>query len=98
MNLEIYGQDGEPVSAHGEYELGVDPALEPCPFCASDDIEVSNTHTAYYGGSCQQCGAEGPRQMADGYDGSHIYSRTEAERLHRNAFQKAIEAWNNRAA
>lgn len=93
MKLEIYGANGI-FSAHGEYDPGVDPMLEACPFCGSAEaLVVENTHTPSYAIMCK-CGAEmhGPCT----YD-HHIRSMARCRTLHKQAFRAAIEAWNTRA-
>jgi len=93
MKLEIISDSKHPpFSAHGESEPGVE-RLEPCPFCGSTDIVVENTHTPYYWGECQRCGAEGPTNSC-----RRETNRTRASvaRQHRRAFARACELWNRR--
>lgn len=100
MNLEIYGTSKSHFSAHGELVQEADTIekrLLPCPFCGSDVITVSNTHTPYYDAECQDCGAQGPpgRPTTKGGDG-HIRTKKLCQTLHREAFEDAIFAWNAR--
>lgn len=60
----------------------------PCPFCGSDDIELTNTHTACYWCECQNCGAQ---VTGEAYEGDH------SENAHKVAALSAIKAWNTRA-
>jgi hypothetical protein len=96
MKLEIYG--GTTLGGwrgHGEYEPGIDPRLDTCPFCDSDDIEVSNTHTPYYCAICTECGTEGPRNNV-GSAWSRSMSKRDVTVLHQRSFAKAINDWNTR--
>jgi len=96
MELEIYG--GPKCggwSGHGEYERGTDEPLHACPFCGSANVSVINTHTPYYTAKCRGCGAEGPRTNT-GDAWNRGMPRDATERLHREAFQAAVDAWNGR--
>lgn len=97
MELEIYGGPKHGGwSGHGEYEPGIDTPLRACPFCGGSNVTVTNTHTPYYGAECEDCGAEGPRPNT-GAAWKRGMSKAAAERLHREAFQAAVDAWNERA-
>jgi hypothetical protein len=97
MKLEIYGGPKHGGwSGHGEYEPGIDPRLDACPFCDSDEVDVSNTHTPYYNAECQQCGAEGPRNSV-GDAWTHSMSKSNVTTLHRQSFARAINDWNMRS-
>ena len=97
MDLELYGGPKHGGwSAHGEHQQGLDTPLRPCPFCGSEDLELSNTHTPYYAARCNECGTEGPTpRMGDAWN--RRMGRAATERLHREAFQAAVRAWNKRA-
>jgi hypothetical protein len=97
MKLEIYGgpKDGGWIG-HGEYEPGIDPRLDACPFCDSDDIEVSNTHTPYYHATCNECGTEGPFNRGAAAVWRRSMSKRDVTVLHQRSFAKAINDWNTR--
>lgn len=95
MNLKIYGgpKDGG-WRAHGEYEPGVDLPLGPCRFCGGDlSLDLSNSHTLCYNVTCEDCYAQGPH-CGDSDLITRRTSKKEVERLHRAAFDEALEAWN----
>lgn len=95
MKLEIFGDPEYGWSGHGEYEHGIDAHLNSCPFCDSDEIRVSNTHTPYYRAECTECGAEGPyNSIGDAWNRS--MSKSDATALHQLSFAKAIIDWNCR--
>lgn len=60
----------------------------PCPFCGSDDIQLRNTHAAYYWVECQGC-----RALVHG----EPYEADHSESAHKMAALSAIKAWNTRA-
>lgn len=94
MKLEVYG--GAMMggwSAHGEYEPGIDPPLNPCPFCHNAEIEVSNTHTPFFTARCTRCEAKGPRND-EGLAWRRGMGRAATEALHRRSFLRAIDDWN----
>ncbi len=93
MKLDIWGDPASGYSASGEYERGVDPRLQNCPFCDSDDIGAVNTYTPYYHGVCNNCDPEGPK-CGEFWD--RIPTRKDAWLLHIQAFNEAIAAWNTR--
>lgn len=103
MKLEIYGGPKEGGwSGHGEYQCGIDPPLEPCPFCGAGNVEgeleCDNTHTPFYSVRCEECGAEGPSTRAAGLRWRKSSTKKETEAIHRRAFSDAIKAWNKRSA
>lgn len=94
MKLDIFGgrsQGG--YSAHGESDI---EALAECPFCASDNIEVSNTHTPCYHAECLACGAQGPRIGLAPNEKQHERTRVGVQRQHETKFKGAVKAWNTR--
>lgn len=98
----LYSRNGSWHGGHGEYEPGVDPALKPCPFCGNTDLTCNNSHTPYYTVICENatdtegCGAEGPRTHRGDYQKKR-WSKKRVEQLHRDAFQDAIDVWNERS-
>ncbi len=67
---------------------------EPCPFCGSRSIEITNAHAACYTVACRECGAEvaGPNLDEDW--------KTAASKVasHRKAIRAAVVLWNRRPA
>lgn len=95
MKLQIFGDEEFGFSAHGEHEEIIDPALKPCPFCGGLEIKVENTHTPYYWAECETCWTEGPRtHIAEGSE--LVRPRSAVAAQHVEAFQAAIDAWNQR--
>jgi Lar family restriction alleviation protein len=97
LKLEIYGGPKHGGwSGHGEYEPS-DGYITSCPFCGSDYVTCANTHTPYYQVECEDCGACGPvrssQQIGDKW--TRRTNRRETERLHRESFRAAIDAWND---
>jgi DNA-binding ferritin-like protein (Dps family) len=71
-----------------------DEKLAPCPFCASNDLEVQNTWTAIYWVKCNGCSCE-----ILGEYGGDLIKCDEAdynEEAHKSSFLSAIEKWNTR--
>lgn len=95
MKLDIFGSHKTHWSGHGEYEPGVDPLLEACPFCGGNEIDLTNTHTPYYQAQCTSCDAAGP-QCGPPRGVPRRASRAVVEGLHRKFFTEAIQAWNKR--
>jgi len=93
MKLEIWGNKEAGFSAHGEYEPKIDQPLEPCPFCGSHDLEVSNSHTPSYSVECLCCEAE---KCGAYHYGKKCKTERKAELEHRKAFTSAIQEWNKR--
>lgn len=93
MKLEIYGNSKKGFSAHGEDNGEYD--LEPCPFCDSSDVEITNTHSPSYWAECNNCGAQGPSGRTSSV---RIARKTKSavRRQHEEAFSKAHELWNTR--
>lgn len=60
MNYRQHGSDGI-YKCHGESDETDN--IPACPFCESEDVENSNTHTPYYSVRCEDCGAEGPTSV-----------------------------------
>lgn len=88
-----------------------DAALNPCPFCGGDDLEIINTHTASFWVECVDCNARVPGGYVKGprrddrfhYDACPDGSRFDAtyDELHpeyQKAFRSAVLAWNTRAS
>ncbi|RRW89168.1 Lar family restriction alleviation protein [Pandoraea apista] len=88
-----------------------DAALNPCPFCGGDDLEIINTHTASFWVECVDCNARVPGGYVKGprrddrfhYEACPDGSRFEAtyDELHpeyQKAFRSAVLAWNTRAS
>lgn len=87
-------------------------ALLPCPFCGSDCVELSNTHTPSFWVGCKDCGAEvngqyfpsrRKRVTKFSYTATTPTSPFESNYagLHveyRKAADSAIAAWNRRTA
>lgn len=96
MKLEIFGVKNC-WSAHGEYQPGIDPPLEPCPFCGSQNIEIRNTHTPYYSGYCSDCRTEGPNHMEVEGASARLRTKRQCQVVHEAAFELAIELWNERS-
>lgn len=91
MHLDIYAASEEDgFAAHG---MSTNEDLDPCPFCGGMAIEVSNSHTPCYTGTCLSCGAEGPRHR---YDDTEPTNREHYEAQHRAAFAEAVKLWNQR--
>ncbi len=97
MEYTFIGAVNTDWSGHGEYQKGIDPALQNCPFCASDDLTVSNSWTPYYSVECECCGASVPGDFTppEGMTGA-IADKDECLRIHEAAFLSAIECWNTR--
>lgn len=93
-HLDIRGDAKNGFSAHyNEEHTKQDASLKPCPFCGSTDLELGNTHTPYYSVQCTTCSAE----VHGAYSyGNRIRSAVNCLRVHRKAFNSAVEAWNNR--
>lgn len=104
MKLKIIGGSVAGYSASGEHE-DTDRPLKPCPFCGSEDVTLGNTHTPHYRAQCEDCSAEGP----DGWDyipeefqalipkmPKKRMTKSLTMRIHKSAFEAAIDAWNNR--
>ena len=66
---------------------------EDCPFCGSADLELHNTHTAYYCVECNECGA----QVSGKPFGTRLPSNKLTMANHRRAKASALAAWNRRA-
>lgn len=92
MKLDIYGDTKSGFSAGGE---STDEYLYPCPFCGSFNVEIHNTHTPYYWGECQDCGAHGPKGAS--VRKQHTATAAGVRRQHTLAFNRAVVAWNTRA-
>lgn len=87
--------------------------LKPCPFCASTNLEIGNTHTPSFSVRCNECEAEASgdyfptpagqvRSERFHYSAEPDDSGFEADfdALHpeyQRAFTSAVEAWNRRA-
>lgn len=85
------------VTVTAAYEPGVDPPLNPCPFCAGKSIDVvTSGHPLRYACKCLACGA------SHGSEGSLPTSKGASDEtlrvVHAAFFARAIEAWNTRAA
>lgn len=95
MRLTVYGGN-HPGRwfAHGQYEFGVDPPLNACPFCGGREICFENTYAPAYRGECASCGATGPicESAVESSDGALPRDRIEVE--HHTAFERAVRAWN----
>jgi len=71
--------------------------LNPCPFCGSIDLEVSNTHTPSYWVECHECDAKA-------HGASFNYTTKQHNDFHSKplprpyvlARKSAIAAWNRR--
>ncbi len=61
----------------------------PCPFCASEEIELANTWTACYWLECQRCGCE----MHD----RNLAGDPVSVEAHQASKSAVIAAWNQRA-
>lgn len=82
--------------ASGEYEPGIDPPLQPCPFCGSVDLMVANYLSVHYSIDCE-CGCS----FELGEPGCTLYryrNIQDAEAHHREVFLMAIETWNTRTS
>jgi Lar family restriction alleviation protein len=97
MKTELIGNAKVGFSIHGE---STDEKLEPCPFCGSREVVVSNTHTNYYNGECQDCGAQGAcvgngavPTKRDGFSTKQL-----AQVNHEASFALAVQHWNKRAS
>jgi hypothetical protein len=98
MKLDIFGGPKKGGwSGHGIQEGSDMPFLRSCPFCGSRQVEISNTHTPFYTAHCLDCEAEGPRAYGAGQAWSRRSSKRDTERIHRQAFDDAIDAWNDRS-
>lgn len=95
MKLEVYGDQAHGWKAHGEWE-NTDSYLHPCPFCGGKDraLILDNSHTPYYSVTCDECGAEGPAGAPAKTPGK-IRTKKKCIELHREAFQLALELWND---
>lgn len=94
MRLTVTGSKKEFFSAHLEtWHKGTDGLLLPCPFCGSDDIGLSNTHTAYYWAVCNKCNCEMP---GEGSGIGNFKTISECVIAHEEAINSAIKEWNNR--
>ena len=96
MKLTIWGQKNN-YSASGEYEPGIDPTLEPCPFCGSPDITVWNTHSPYYTCRCTLCLVDGPSNFEVEGASARLRTKRQCKVVHEAAFELAIELWNQRS-
>lgn len=89
----------------------IDAALNPCPFCGGDDLEIINTHTPSFWVECVDCNArvpggyvKGPRRddrfhyeaCPDGSKFEATYDELYPE--YQKAFRSAVLAWNTRAS
>lgn len=93
MKLElIIDTNGVVHGAHGESDHNT--RLDPCPFCGSEDVEVSNSHTPSYQGGCNDCGAKGP--SSGPYPKRIAKTKRGATLQHENAFFDAVNRWNSR--
>lgn len=108
MKLKIYGPkkktpDGHPLppdfpngyfSALGLATPEEIASLKPCPFCGSEDLEVSNdTHDcAQYLARCKQCGGN----VEGEFGGGGFATRAALRQEHRAAFASACDRWNTR--
>lgn len=90
MNLEVHGNAKDGYFGSGESD---GEYLEPCPFCGSLNVTVSNTHTPSYWAECEDCGAQGPSST---YPKREARSRAGVRRQHKAALSEAVERWNRR--
>lgn len=74
-------------SGINHFKLDARDQVKPCPFCGGTDVEMANTHTAYYWIECATCGAEHSGAASGGSSVS----------AHRAAARRTLEAWNTRA-
>jgi hypothetical protein len=95
VKLNIYGDAKVGFKAHGESDPAVSE-LKPCPFCGSNNILVSNSHTPCYAGECQDCGATGPSSGAPRRYA--VKSRAAVEQQHAQYFMLGCAAWDRRAS
>lgn len=98
MKLEIYGDKKTGFFGSGEYERGVDISLKPCPWCASNNVTIKGSYTPVYWGECQQCMGypRGPTGYPDSGCTGPAFTETEGRKLHTQAFNNAVNAWNSR--
>lgn len=96
MKVQIIGNAVTGWSASGTYEHGIDVSLKPCPFCASHDVDITNTHTPYYNGRCHNCDTEGPLGQPDKRAPGKYKSVGACQKAHREAFDHSIRLWNTR--
>lgn len=80
-------------SGHGE--LRNTQTVHPCPFCASVNIVVQNSHTPHYTAECEDCGAEGPPGTIR-YTKNDLRSKPKAIATHKRSLGMAIDLWNIR--
>ena len=97
MLIHFHGNKNEGFFIHGESTAL--ERLEPCPFCGSKDIRVSNTHTNHYWGECLDCGAQsgGAGNEITGRKNGLFGTKATAEKHHRESFAMAVKQWNTRA-
>ena len=91
MKLEIFGNDKDGYSGHGQSDESTE--LRACPFCGSENVEIVNTHTPYYWGQCIDCECEGPKSRSPD---RHARSKRGVKNQHEEAFKKAVINWNSR--
>lgn len=75
-----------------------DRPVLPCPFCGSQHMTISNSHTPCFQVDCDNCTGQ--------VTGAAVYARSNGGRYqtrkaalagYRRAFKSAINAWNRRA-
>lgn len=92
FHLEVYGNDRDGWKGHGG-NISTQ-GLTECPFCASTNIDITNTHTPCYWGECLHCGAQGPNSTPVKSE----YTKTVelVKKQHLKAFKSAVKKWNRR--
>ncbi|MFM0736785.1 hypothetical protein PQQ51_06025 [Paraburkholderia xenovorans] len=69
--------------------------LDHCPFCGSNRLELTNTHTPSYWVRCLKCRAEAHGDLPAG-GGEATPDERRALVLHLRAMSMAVRKWNKR--
>ena len=80
------------ISMSGAEELTGDVELKHCPFCGSEDLELTNTHTPSCWVECLDCQAQAHGECFQNKNGFW------REGHFKKAIQSAVSSWNRRAA